>query len=307
MRLLRMMFVLSSLVLAQFGAGGGAASAQVYRALTADRFFTTSDGVRLHYIDTGFPAAARSVATSQRTQPILLFVPGWTMPGWIFQAQVDAFSRRYRVVVLDPRGQGASDVAPAGYTYERRGEDIAELVAGLAPQRVVLVGWSLGVLDSLAYVHRHGDTALAGMVLIDNSIGEEPAPVPSRQPTHKAPRQTHAAFMANFVRSMFRRPHAQAWLDALTQAALRTPEYAAHALLSYAVPRSFWKEAIYATAKPVLYIVRPGFAGQAGNLAAHHPAAETIVVPDLGHAMFVDDPARFNATMQDFLARRIGG
>jgi microsomal epoxide hydrolase len=163
------------------------------------------------------------------------------------------------------------------------------------------------VLDSLAFLHTHGDSALAGLVLIDNSVGEDPPPPPPKHPYHKAPRQTHAAFMASFVRSMFKRPQPPSFLQELTEAALRTPEPAANALLSYNVPRTYWKEAVYATAKPVLYVVRPGFAGQAGNLAAHHPAAETVVVPDLGHAMFVDDPARFNAIMQSFLSRRVGG
>ena len=50
----------------------------------------------------------------------------------------------------------------------------------LGPRPVLLVGWSLGVLDALAYVHTHGDAALAGLVLVDNSVGEEPAPVPRR-------------------------------------------------------------------------------------------------------------------------------
>jgi microsomal epoxide hydrolase len=274
------------------------ASAQAGRA---DRFLTTSDGVRLHYVDTGF-ADQRAAAL-----PILVFVPGWTMPGWIFAPQVQAFSPHYRVVVLDPRGQGSSDVPSNGYTYARRGEDIADLVAALAPQRVVLVGWSLGVLDSLAYVHMHGDTALAGMVLIDNSVGEEPPPPPPRKPLHKAPHQTHSAFMAGFVRGMFHRPQPQSYLVELTEAALRTPEFAASALLSYAVPRSYWREAVYSTSRPILYIVRPGLSGQGANLAAHHPGAETVVVPDLGHAMFVDDPVRFDATVQDFLTRRVGG
>ncbi len=261
-----------------------------------DRFLTTTDGVRLHYIDTGAVGGG----------PVLVFIPGWTMPGWIFDPQIRAFSPRYRVVVLDPRGQGESDVPHGGYTYARRGEDIANLIGTLG-NRVVLVGWSLGVLDSLAYVHAHGDAALAGMILVDNSVGEDPPPAPSRQPYHKGPRQSHAAFMAGFVRSMFHRKQSPAYLEQLTEAALRTPEFAASALLSYAVPRSYWKEAVYSTDRPLLYLVRPGLAGQANNLAAHHPGAESVVFPDLGHAMFVDDPARFDAIVQSFLTRRLGG
>jgi microsomal epoxide hydrolase len=291
------LLILTSLFLCALAVPGRAVAG------TADRFFTTSDGVRLHYTDAG---------ASRPGAPILVFVPGWTMPGWIFQLQIDAFIRRYRVVVLDPRGQGSSDVPAAGYTYDRRGDDIAELVQRLFPQGaarqpVVLVGWSLGVLDSLAYVHAHGDMALAGLVLIDNSVGEDPPPAPPRQPYRKAPRQTHENFMASFVRSMFKRPQPPAYLQQLVAAALRTPEPAANALLGYKVPRTYWKEAVYATAKPVLYVVRPGFSGQASNLAAHHPAAETLVMADIGHALFVDDAPRFNTVLQSFLSRRVGG
>ena len=269
----------------------------------ADQYLTTSDGVRLHYTD-----SAPAVVPGRASRTVLLFVPGWTMPGWIFAPQVAAFAPSYRVVVLDPRGQGDSDVAPSGYNQDRRGQDIAELIAQVGSARVVLVGWSLGGLDSLAFIHSYGDAQLAGLVLVDISVGENPPPVAARpaKPLHPAPRISREAYMAGFVRSMFRRPQPQAYLDHLTQASLRTPEAAARQLLAYPVPRSYWKEAVYSTARPVLYIVRPGFAGQANNLAAHHPAAETVIIPDLGHAMFVDDPPRFDGIMQSFLARRIG-
>ena len=229
------------------------------------------------------------------------------MPEWIFQPQIDEFSKHYRVIAIDPRGQGESDVPKTGYVYTRRGEDIAEVIDSLHLQHVVLIGWSLGVLDSLTYVRMHGDAALAGLVLIDNSVGEEPAPSASREPSapngHKP--LTHAEFMAAFVRGMFHRPQSAAYLSRLTQICLRTPERAANQLLAYPVPRSYWKDAVYSTTRPVLYVVRPKFAGQAGNLAAHHKAAETMVVDGLGHALFVDDPARFNATLADFLVRKV--
>ncbi len=266
--------------------------------LAGERFITTSDGVRLHVMEVG---------PVKSTAPVLLFVPGWTMPGWIFQPQIAEFSKQYRVVVLDPRGQGQSDVPASGYTYDRRAADIGEVIEQLNLHRVVLVGWSLGMLDSLAYVHARGDSALAGLVLIDNSVGEEPAPAPSKHVYHAVPPQTHAQFMASFVRSMFHHPQAADYLNRLTEAALRTPVRAANALLAYAVPRTYWKEAVYATAKPVFYVVRPAFAGQAGNLAAHHPAAETMVMGDTGHALFVDEAPGFNAALHSFLDRRIGG
>lgn len=289
------------MAIAQLGVGLGmglaGAAWRPAPAQAAERFFTTSDGVRLHVIDQG-PAAARRPHT-------LVLVPGWTMPAWIFQNQIAAFSPTYRVLALDPRGQGTSEVAPGGYDQARRGRDIAELIAGLGPERVVLLGWSLGVLDSLAYLHEFGDSRLAGLVLVDNSIGEEPAPTPAPPSRRQPPPRDRAEAMRRFVTGMFARPQPRAYLDRLTRASLVTPEWAARALLEYPVPRSYWREAVYSTTRPVLYVVRPRWAGQAANLAARHPAAETVVMQGVGHAMFVDDPGRFNATLASFLRRRV--
>ena len=55
-----------------------AASACAQTATAAqDRYFTTSDGVRLHYLEAGGHAAHT-----------IVFVPGWTMPAWISAPQI---------------------------------------------------------------------------------------------------------------------------------------------------------------------------------------------------------------------------
>jgi microsomal epoxide hydrolase len=111
--------------------------------------------------------------------------------------------------------------------------------------------------------------------------------------------------MRAFVHAMFRRPQPEAYLDALTETCLRTPPDAARALLSYPVPRTYWRDALYATSKPILYVVRPGLAAQARNLALHRPDAETAVFADAGHALFVDDASRFDALLSDFARTRV--
>jgi non-heme chloroperoxidase len=264
-------------------------------ARAADRYFVSSDGVRLHYTESGPPDT-----------PTIVFVPGWTMPAWIFQRQIDFFSHAYHVVAFDPRGQGSSDVPVGGYEPGRRGADIADLIAALGNRPVLLVGWSLGVLDSLAYAHQFGDARLTGMVLIDNSVGEEPAPTaPPRAPrVRRAPVQREA-FMRSFVNSMFRRPQDPNYLELLTETALRTPPYAARALLSYPEPRSYWREGIYMVHRPILYIVRPGLSGQAENLAARHPDVQSDVYADAGHALFIDDGDRFDSEMLNFIRTRV--
>ena len=259
------------------------------------RHFTTSDGVKLHYIEAG--SGART----------LVFVPGWTMPAWIFERQVAALSRQFRVVALDPRSQGQSEIAPSGHDHVRRGQDIAELLARLGPQPVVLVGWSLGVLDALAYVRGHGDRQVAGLVLIDNSVGEEPAPVaPPAASGPAAPKPPREVAVRAFVKGMFARPQPAAWLEKLALASLRTPEVIAQQLLAYPVPRTWWREALYSTTRPVLYMVRPKWTGQAENVRSKHPSADVVVLDNsVGHALFVDDPAGFEARLREFLHRRV--
>lgn len=260
-------------------------------ATAADRYFQTSDGVTLHYIEEG---------SGDRT---IIFIPGWTMPAWIFELQIRYFSKHYHVIALDPRGQGLSQVASSGYDQTRRGYDIADLIALQGPRPVLLVGWSLGVLDSLAYVHLMGSARLAGLVLIDNSVGENPPPRP--EPSRRGIPLPRAREMGLFVRSMFAHSPGEDYLDELTLATLVTPPWAAKALLSYPVPRTYWRKALYTVTAPILYVVNPHLKGQAANVALHDPQAECVVFTGTGHALFIDAPDRFNQTMQSFITDKI--
>lgn len=269
-------------------------------AWARDGYFTASDGAKLHYTEAG-PEGA----------PLLLFVPGWTMPGWIFAPQMEAFDKQYQVVLFDPRGQGGSEITPTGYDQDRRGRDIGELVASLHPRKLVVIGWSLGVLDTLAWVHQGGSASLAGLVLIDNSVGENPpprsVPRPSAPPAPAHPMPPgRATRMYEFVCGMFRTSQNPDFLDRLTSICLRLPEADAAALLRYPVPRSYWREAILSTDVPVLYAVRPHLQGQAENLLIDRPNTTIALFPKAGHALFIDEAARFDALMQQFLVQKIG-
>ena len=77
------------------------------QAASKSDFFTTSDGVRLHYLEAG-------------SGPAIIFQPGWTMPAEIWRSQIDYFARNYHVVALDPRSQGDSDKPTDGNYSERR-------------------------------------------------------------------------------------------------------------------------------------------------------------------------------------------
>ena len=72
------------------------------------------------------------------------------------------------------------------------------------------------------------------------------------------------------------------------------------ALLDYPFERSHWRQIARAFKKPLLYIVTPQFEAQAANLKKNRPATRVEVFRQAGHALFVDDPVRFNAAIEKF-------
>ena len=269
------------------------------------RFFQTSDGTKLHFLYRG-PTDPGVVP-----RPVLVFVPGWSMPAAIWEPQLAHFSKTHRVVAFDPRSQGRSDLATGSHAPERRALDLAELLDHLSvradPAGYVLAGWSLGVLECLTFLTNHGDRGLKGLILVDNSIGEDPPPVARKSDflKHLRDPQKRPAAVEGFVRSMFKTPREEAYLRAITDAALRINALASVQLLSQPFPRTYWREAVYRVEQPVYYIVTPKFAGQAGNLKARHPTARISIFDGAGHALFVDEAARFNTLVAAFLREAV--
>ena len=70
---------------------------------TASRFISVEKGIQIHVWDAGAEDA-----------PALVFIPGLTFSGEVFMHQLEHFRGRYRVVLVDPRGQGLSDLQTPG-------------------------------------------------------------------------------------------------------------------------------------------------------------------------------------------------
>lgn len=258
-----------------------------------DAGFVTSDGVRLHVLEAG--AAGR---------PAIAFVPGWSMPAWIWKKPLALLATDHHVLALDPRGQGESAIPASGYDIARRSEDVAEFVAG--HPEVVLVAWSLGALESLEFLRVHGSSGVSGMVIVDSSVGEGAEPSASADNGggfQAALRRDRRGALDDFVHAIFRSPQPEAELDALRESALRMPLEASLALFpGNRIPRGHWRSIVHGFDKPLLYIVTPQFAAQAADLKKHRPKTEVEVYVDAGHALFVDEPERFAARIAEFVA-----
>jgi non-heme chloroperoxidase len=222
------------------------------------------------------------------------------MPASIWERQLDYFGKSYYTVALDPRGQGDSDVPTSGYSADRRASDIHEFLEPLS--EVLLVGWSLGALESLQYIQMFGTGRIAGLVLVDSSVGEEPPPPPGGTFKERL-RDDRNKMLDEFIRAIFVKPRPEPELAALVQGAKRMGLEDSLALLSYPFERTHWREIARGFDKPLLYIVTPQFAEQAANLKKNRPGTEVEIFPDAGHALFVDEPERFNSIIDRFAQR----
>jgi non-heme chloroperoxidase len=259
-------------------------------APAARHSFQTSDNVTLSFLEAGAEFAGKKSLS-------IVLVPGWLMPGAIWRKQLDAFGRRYNTFAFDPRGQGESQVPPTGYTAERRATDLNEF---LAPRsKVLLIGWSLGAIEALQYIHTFGTARLAGLVLVDSSVGENPAPGAGGSFKESLRRDRDKA-LREFVRAIFAKPRSEKDLAELVRGAKRMPVEDSLALLGYPYERSHWRGIARAFDKPFLYVVTPQFEQQAANLKKNRPATQIEVFRKAGHALFVDEPERFNALIEKF-------
>lgn len=256
----------------------------------ASRYFRSSDGVKLHYLDVG-------------QGPIIVFVPGWTMPADIWQPQIEYFSKSYRVIAFDPRGQGLSSAARSGYVANRRARDIAELIVKLG-QPVVLVGWSLGVQESLKYIDVFGTKRLRALVIVDSSIGEEPRVI-YESSFLKDLRTDRQEATERLVRGMYRTPQDEKYIQGLIKGSMSLPLKSASALLKYPYPREYWKKIVYRVDRPILYIVTEHLGEQAQNFKKNRPCARIEVFENAGHALFVDEASSFNRLLDEFLTTDI--
>jgi len=257
------------------------------------RTFQTSDGVALSVLEAG-----RDHSGDRHLKIVL--VPGWSMPATLWRKQLAALGGSYHVLAIDPRGQGESQVPPTGYTAERRAADLSEILQPLS--NVLLVGWSLGAIESLQYVQMFGADRLAGLVLVDSSVGEEPAPPPGGAFTQRL-RENRGKMLEEFVRAIFAKPRPDGEVDALVRQAKKLPLEESLALLSYPFERTHWRRIAHGFAKPLLYVVTPQFEAQARNLQKNRPATQIEIFKDAGHALFVDEPERFNSLLARFAAR----
>ncbi|MDD3253601.1 MAG: alpha/beta hydrolase [Lachnospiraceae bacterium] len=125
--------------------------------ISRDNFFVTSDDAHIYYEDygTGFP---------------LVMIPGFLCTTKFFQKNAEVLSKEFRVILMDPRGQGYSSKTASGNTLKRHAQDIKELIEHLGLNKVILLGWSLAASTVMTFASEFNQEHLQGLVMMDGSL-----------------------------------------------------------------------------------------------------------------------------------------
>lgn len=264
-----------------------------------DGYFTTDDGARIHYLQAGTGNA-----------PALVLIPGWTLTASLWREQLQRFSKDRLVIAVDSRSQGASSIMQTGNTPERRAQDLHELMISLHVNRFVIVGWSQGAQDVAAYVQQFGTGSLAGIAFVDSPMSAGTNELDIRETFSKAIlsglstyANQPAAYSAGMVRSIFKQPHSATEIDAVIAQAQRTPPAIGTAMLVSDIFGEDRRPALQKIDRPAWVIASANspLLDAQKETAATIRGAHLVIVPNVGHAVFVDDPATFDKALEQLL------
>jgi non-heme chloroperoxidase len=126
-----------------------------HAASSADRrsFITAKDGTNLHVQDWG------------KGRPVVLLA-AWGFNSTIWGEHIaDLTMRGFRCVALDRRGHGRSDAPSGGYDLDTLADDVAALFDHRDLRDAVIVAHSMGTIEAVRYLTRHGTHRVDKLVL----------------------------------------------------------------------------------------------------------------------------------------------
>jgi pimeloyl-ACP methyl ester carboxylesterase len=281
----------------------------------ADRFWTSRDGLKLHFRD--YPGRA--------DRPPLLCLPGLTRNARDFAELAERLAGEWRVICPDLRGRGDSAYAKdsASYNPLQYAEDIALLIEAEGLGRVIAFGTSLGGILTMLLAMT-GPERLAGALL--NDIGPEIEPTGLARirdyvgQARSFPTWMHAArALEELQRAAFPDYEVADWLAMAKRCMVLSGNGRIHFDYDMKIAEPFtqpggeagadlWPAFAALKDRPVLLLrgeLSDILSAQTlAKMARYLPDAEAVTVPRVGHAPMLGEPAAVAAI--DRLLARLG-
>jgi pimeloyl-ACP methyl ester carboxylesterase len=274
------------------------------------RTITTDDGVKLHYEEAGSGTP-------------VVFVHEFAGDHRSWEPQMRHFARRYRCIAYAARGYPPSDVPedPERYSQARATDDIRSVLDGLGIARAHVVGLSMGAFASLHFGMRYGERALS-ITVAGGGYGAHPAQYARFQADAKEnARLMRERGMAHFAatyghgptRVQLQAKDPRGFEEFIRQLSGHSALGSANTMLGYQGRRP----SLYALTEEMAKIRVPALivAGDEEEPCLEAcllmkrciPTAGLAIVPRSGHAINLEEPAAFNALLDDFFHQVAAG
>jgi non-heme chloroperoxidase len=252
--------------------------------------------IKIHYIEAGSGERA------------LVFVPGWTMTAEIWREQIPYFSGRgFHVFAIDPRSHGSTTKTEAGNTYQQQAADLHAFLKTLKIEHAALVGWSAGTTVILEYISSPDSLQPEKIVLVDGlPCGFKDADYPGGMTMQQARtfllslQEDRTKATTQFVKSMFKSRPLELLVKEITDGCLKVPAGAAVSLFFdlYSGDR---RPALARVPVPTLVVVPDENRLLGEYMQSKIARSKLEVIPEAGHALFLDKPQFFNQIVESFL------
>ena len=264
---------------------------------------TSSDGVRLYYEETG------------AGMPIV-FVHEFAGDHRSYEPQMRHFGRRYRCVAYNARGYPPSDVPtdPASYSQDHARDDILAILDGLGLPAAHIVGISMGGFATLHFGMNYGPRARSlvvagcgyGAALDRRAQFREEAEAAARRFETIDMTQSAAAYSIGPTRVQFQNKDPRGWEEFRARLAEHSPLGSALTLRRVQKLRpSLYDLPALMRQMTVPTLIMAGDEDdpclEASLMMKRTIASAALVVlPRTGHTLNLEEPALFNAHLDDF-------
>ena len=227
----------------------------------------------------------------------------------MWEPQLPVLEPAFRVVRYDMRGHGGSGVTPGAYSLEMLGEDVVGLLDALGIEQAHFVGLSIGGMIGQGLGLNHADRLLS-LTLCDTApvMSEEAKPL-FRERMELARAKGMASLVDGTLARWFTAPYlntAPPAVDRIRKQIAATP-VDGFVGCSHAIMGLDYVGRLPSIDLKTLIIVGeddPGTPVSAAEaIHAGIPASRLVVLPSAAHLCNIEQAARFNAALMDFLNR----
>jgi pimeloyl-ACP methyl ester carboxylesterase/predicted glycosyltransferase len=219
----------------------------------------------------------------------------------MWKHQIPYLSRYFRVITMDPRGNGRSDRPPTGYDLQTRYDDLVAVLDEVARPPIALVAFSCAAPLALRYAVAHPDR-LSHLVLLSGQYAES-VPQPFEERVARVIRDDFDNWRTRLFKRVFPEPHSLKGIeDCVTWAGETTPEILIESLR--AIDGINVYDLLGRVGVPTLALhgtedkIVPY--SHAQKMVAAIPGAKLVTFERGGHGLFGREAVKVNHFIRDF-------